>query len=265
MQVDQKVLYNAEDSAANISYKDVKFSELSDRIKLSNNVFAWEGLIINAYVQRGSEYYNYQDSLKISEEPLQNQIEISTSHDTNGIFIYNNLTADKILDVDKNKFDPNKLCKVYIAIYNGKAYITKVDGMITDNELAMKEQAKKEKAKLDLAKIQNPDSLNRNEYKEIKVEDFSFNMASGKLPVGSKWCFVDNFMGKPTDNSYKFNNISLLIKMKSKHNFVSVIPERCFTGVWLGNYVPTMTTVKVYITVIESGKIGECSVDIIEW
>ena len=259
------VLNNPDDTAGSIKYNEIQYSELENILVQMKGVNSWKGIIVNAYVQRGSEYYNYQDSLKISEKPLVNQIIMNTSHNTNGVFKFKNLQADKILDVDKNKFDPNKLCKVYIAIYNEESYITKVDGMITDDEIALKEQNNSNEEKAALEKLQNPDELNRSEYNELKAEEFSFEMTSGKLPVGAKIVFIDNFLTKPTDNSYKFNKIDKFLSLKSNHDFVSNIPERCFTGFWLDNYVPTMTTVKVYVTVKRVGKTGECSIDIVEW
>ncbi len=256
---------NPEDTANTITYSEITYSELESVIVKSKEDSYWKGVIVNAYVQRGSEYYNYQDSLKLSEKPSANQILLQTAHDTKGNFKFTNLQADKMLDVDKNKFDPNKLCRVYIAIYNGDSYITKVDGMITDSEIAQNNQEKSNAKKEALEKLQNPNNLNRTEYKHMDAEKFSFNMISENIPVGSKILFIDNFITKPTDNSYKFSKIDLFIRLKSSHDFVSDIPEQYFTGFWLDNYVPIMTTVKVYVTVIKVGKNGECSIDIIEW
>jgi hypothetical protein len=126
------------------------------------------------------------------------------------------------------------------------------------------EAQKKAKAEILEAK-QNPKSLNRTEYKKFTVEDFSFDMVAGNLPVGSKVTFRAKFWGKPTGTSYSFRDINGLITLSSDHNFVRDIPELCFTSVWIGSYLAEQTTVDVFITVTKAGQTGTCSVDIVEW
>jgi hypothetical protein len=126
-------------------------------------------------------------------------------------------------------------------------------------------EAKKKADAEALEKKQNPNNLNRSAYKEITVEDFSFDMVAGNLAVGSKVCFNDNFLRKPTGTEYTFKNVNFGLTLSSNHNFVRDIPESCFTGMIWGSYVPSMTRVKVFVTVKKTGQAGTCSVDIVEW
>jgi hypothetical protein len=126
-------------------------------------------------------------------------------------------------------------------------------------------EAREKAREAEFEKKQNPNNLDRSLYKKITVEDFSFDMVAGKLPAGSKVVFNANFLFKPTGTSYKFKDVNPLISIISDHNFVRDIPESRFTGVTNGNYVPSLTTVNVYVTVKQPGQTGECSVDIINW
>jgi hypothetical protein len=111
----------------------------------------------------------------------------------------------------------------------------------------------------------NPKGLDRSQYKEISVEDFTFDMVAGNLKVGTRVCFEDNFLGKPTGTEYRFNGVNALLTLSSTHNFVRDIPESYFTGILLGRYIPQFTTVTVYVTVTKTGEYGTGSVDIVEW
>jgi hypothetical protein len=129
---------------------------------------------------------------------------------------------------------------------------------------AAAEAKKKADAEAKEAK-QNPKNLDRSLYKQVTVEDFSFDMVAGNLLVGSKVSFKANFLTKPTGTRYNFKDVNMLITLSSDHNFVRDIPEFCFTGMYYGAYIPSMTTVNVYVTVKKTGQTGECSVDIVEW
>jgi hypothetical protein len=105
---------------------------------------------------------------------------------------------------------------------------------------------------------QNPNRLDRSLYRVIKVEEFSFDMVTGRLPVGSKVAFTAKFSGKPTGTDYRFSSVNGYITVSTTHNFVRDIPDKYF-----GTFSDWL--VKVYVTVKRAGQTGECSVDIVEW
>jgi hypothetical protein len=113
----------------------------------------------------------------------------------------------------------------------------------------------------------NPNKLDRSQYREIKAEDFSFDMVAGRLAVGTKVVFSAKFWTKPTGTNYRFENVNSLITLSTTHNFVRDMPDICFEGhqsFFYGGWLP-QTSVKIFVTVKRTGQSGECSVDIVEW
>jgi len=124
---------SVDDGITSINYKEISYSEIESTIKESVNSSTWTGVIVNVLVKAGSSSM-YQDFLKISDKPSEGFTNYYTSHDSYGKFKYQNLTADKFQNVI-SKLDKNKLYKVYIAVFQGNGYITKVDGILTDAEV----------------------------------------------------------------------------------------------------------------------------------
>jgi len=111
----------------------------------------------------------------------------------------------------------------------------------------------------------NPNKLDRTQYREMKVEDFSFDMVAGKLTAGTKVAFEAKFLTKPTGLKYQFENVNLLITLSTTHNFVRDMPDNCFGSKILSWGVENQKSIKVFVTVKRPGQSGECSVDIIDW
>mgnify|MGYP001294417668 FL=1 len=129
-----------DDGITNISYKEIPFSEIKVNMEANKNTTTWDGLIVNAYVRPGSTNM-YQNFLQISDKLTEGFTNISTAHDDYGNFKYQKLNADQFKNVLR-KIDTNKLYKVYIAVYQGKCYITKVEGILTDAEVEAEKAAK---------------------------------------------------------------------------------------------------------------------------
>jgi hypothetical protein len=112
----------------------------------------------------------------------------------------------------------------------------------------------------------NPNKFDRSQYKEITVEDFSFDMVTGKFNAGTKISFKAKFLTKPTGTNYRFKDINSLITLSTTHNFVRDMPDRCFNNYqdWLGRW-QSQDSVEIFVTVKKTGQSGECSVDIVEW
>jgi hypothetical protein len=198
------------------------------------------------------------------------------------------------MDDIQDRYEPSKQYKVSIVlddvVQGGdrvwkrdgnrlRARATKVEGLLSWGEVVhikakekaeaeAKEKAEreaKEKAEAEAREAarkaaeeakRNPHNLDRSLYKEITVEDFSFDMVAGNLAVGSKVCFRAKFFTKPTGPTYRFDDIDRAITLSSSHNFVRDIPERFFD--W-------QHFVKIFVTVTKTGQTGTCSVDIVEW
>jgi hypothetical protein len=107
----------------------------------------------------------------------------------------------------------------------------------------------------------NPNKLDRSQYSEITVEDFSFDMVAGRLAAGAKVTFKTQFLTRPTGTSYRFKNVDPLITLSTAHNFVRDTPDKLFDS----SRSTDDRTVKIYVTVKKPGQSGECSVDILEW
>ena len=112
----------------------------------------------------------------------------------------------------------------------------------------------------------NPNGLDRSKYKNISVEDFSFDMVAGKLSVGTKLAFSAKFLTKPTGTSYLLHGVNGALTLSTTNNFIRNMPNKCFesTRNLYGGW-DEQVYVKVYVTVKRTGQLGECSVDIVEW
>lgn len=169
--------------------------------------------------------------------------------------------------------DKTKKHIVYIDFYYSSykrwtAYVNKIEGLMTDEEAAAAEalekaiaDAKKKEEEAKYWTNRNPSNLDRSLYKEIEVEDFSFDMVSGKLRAGSKVRFSAKFYTKPTGTSYKFHDVDFNISLNSRHNFVKYMVDSDFRA----PYGYSQSPVTVYVTVQQTGKYGKCSVDIVDW
>jgi hypothetical protein len=112
---------------------------------------------------------------------------------------------------------------------------------------------------------QNPKNLDRTQYRKMDVSDFSFNMAAGRLPVGSKINFSAQFLGRPTGITYLFRNIDIGITMTSDNNFARHLSRAHFESYVDGHTIVNQRSVSVFVTVQRTGQFGLCSVDIIDW
>jgi tetratricopeptide (TPR) repeat protein len=210
------------------SDNDSAIADYTEAIRLDPK-FAW------AYVNRGIAYYNKND--------------------------YDRAIADY---TEAIRLDP----KDALAYNNrGWAYYNKnnYDSAIADFEAAIRIEPNFSLAKINLDVARrgtkmNPDGFDRSKYKQIKVEDFSFDMVSGKFPAGTKVVFSTTFLSKPTGTTYVFNGVYIGITLKTTHNFARDMPDSCFFSLW-----GSQDNVSVYVTVKKPGQYGECSVDIIEW
>ncbi|MDR0637512.1 MAG: hypothetical protein LBG27_01180 [Spirochaetaceae bacterium] len=181
-------------------------------------------------------------------------------------------------DLEK-RIDTTKQYKIYIGFYaevvhnnvfyseyggEWTPFIDKIEELRTLEEVAALEaqqkaeaEAKKKaeaeaKAAAQEAKS-NPNKLDRSQYTKITVEDFSFDMVAGKLPVGSKVSFKVEFLTKPTGTEYMFKGVNTIITMSSSHNFVRDMPAICFGSVQsLFGRLPQQA-VTVYATVKRPG------------
>ena len=113
----------------------------------------------------------------------------------------------------------------------------------------------------------NPNNLDRSQYRQLSVSNFSFEMVAGNLPVNSKY-FIRGiyFLTKPTETSYKFKDINFGITLNSRYNFVSYLQNQHFGEVYVGlNLIFPHWPVDIYVTVLRTGQYGECSIDIMDW
>lgn len=280
------------DKAVPIKYKKDTFSSrFNDTLRKVNK--SGQGFIVEAYIQNYDGYH----CILLENRDVQAgavDLRIHSSEDTN--YLYSTPSQFEIYDTETSKrINEYKKHIIYIGIYQNKedtnwyAFVDKIEGLRTLEEVAaieaaeaqrkaeeeekrMAEEAKRkaeQEAKEAEAAAQeagfNPNKLDRSKYKEITVEDFSFDMTAGKLPAGTKVAFEAEFLGKPTGTTYSFRNISSLITMSTTHNFVRDMPRGCFGQYQLfGSWMP-QESVKLFVTVKKPGKTGECSVDIIEW
>jgi len=118
-------------------------------------------------------------------------------------------------------------------------------------QAARQEEQAQRRAARELA--QNPDNLDRSQYRETDLSDFNFNMSAGRLPVGSKVYFRVRFAGRPTSTTYHFIGVNPSITFTSRHNLIRGMSDSLFDG---------STWVKIYVTVQSSTR---CTVDIIDW
>jgi hypothetical protein len=273
-----------------VEYKEIDFSELENAIK--KRTYASEFFIVDAYIT-GIEGISEYSSAYISEDPRPGSGQRIELHLANSLtnkygalqLEYSN--GDEI----RKRIIPGKKYKIYIGIYHqdfqNVVLINKIDGLGTveeasaviaeqkaaeeakikaeeDARTAKWEAQKKEEAAANELKF-NPGKLDRSKYKEITVEDFSFDMVAGKLPAGSKVAFKAMFLTKPTGTKYLFDDVNIFITLSSNHNFVRDMPEACFGAYsFYGTWVE-QRSVKVFVTVKKPGQNGECTVDIVEW
>ncbi|MDR2499523.1 MAG: tetratricopeptide repeat protein [Treponema sp.] len=111
-------------------------------------------------------------------------------------------------------------------------------------------------------KRQNPNGLNRSQYKEISYGDLCQGVLSGDLAVGTKMAFLAQFAYKPSGKEYIFYYHDSLVDIISNHDFARDMPKECFRPSF-GSYFPDY--VRVYVTVKRNGGGGECYIDIIDW
>jgi hypothetical protein len=187
-------------------------------------------------------------------------------------------------DQTYRRIDKTKKYRIYIGVYfssyfkSWMPFIDKIEGLMSMEEAAAFEaQQKAEQAAAFAEKTaekmqaetaaretkQNPGNLDRSLYREITVEDFSFDMVAGKLAAGTKVAFKAKFLIKPTGTTYRFENINAMITLSTTHNFVRDMPDWCFDSYGLGWL--SQSSVKIFVTVKKPGQSGECSVDIVEW
>jgi hypothetical protein len=278
-----------------VEYKEIPFLELEQAVATvcakdgKSGKTPSEGFIVDAYIwsDHRSVYIGSTPAAKkyYDGSGMQNRFTPYEEYKTNASYekIYpEGFIENSLLD---EQYDLDKTYRIYIeAIPNGGkyelkkiiTYITKIEGLRTKEEVdaliaqekADKEVAKEAEKKAEAEALeakQNPNKLDRSSYKVITVEDFSFDMAAGKLAVGSKVAFDAKFLTKPTGTSYNFQDVNMLITISSNHNFVRDIPERCF-GAGSGFFGwEEQRWVAVYVTVKKAGKNGECTVDIMKW
>jgi hypothetical protein len=281
---------NSVPEAVEIVYEEIAPSELADAIRRVDS--PGHGFIVEAYLDLG---YDGADAYSSLYRRPDREMKIGSAYLHDG-----GKTDSQIRYVEPPQFeiyrdlgkriDRTKQYKVYIGIYyrtvnyasSWEPFIDKIEGLHTLEEVAAIEAQQKAEAEAKRAEEEatakaekeaeaaakeakfNPNKLDRSQYKEITVEDFSFDMAAGNLPVGTKVAFKAKFFSKPTGTSYRFQDVGL-ITLSSTHNFVRDMPDYCFGPYQsLFGWIP-QTFVKVYATVKKSGQTGEASVEIVEW
>ena len=257
-------------------YQKIPYSELQNAIK--NMQSEGQGFIVEAYVKdvgdEGLSLSNTQNGESTyyrshKEEDKKNTAWFVTPLQFE-VYSYEEL---------KERIEKSKKYTFYIGVYRAFdpssvkhdwfGYIDKIEGFGTKEEV---EAAKKAEAEAEAAKKEaqfNPGKLDRSQYTKTTAGDFSFDMDAGKLPAGAKVTFETEFLTKPTGTKYMFRDINTLITFSTAHNFVADIsrefrPERWFEkfnygGSWI------QYSVRIYVTIKKPGKLGECSVDIVEW
>jgi tetratricopeptide (TPR) repeat protein len=235
-----------------------------------------------AYYNRGLAYRNkkdYDQAIADFTQAIQLAPENSNAYYNRG-YAY----AEK-KDYDQAIADYTQAIQLnpeYSNAYNnrGLVYAEKkdYDQAIADYEAALRINPEHTNARRNLADIQkkkaaeakeakfNPNKFDRSQYKEITVEDFSFDMVAGKFNAGTKISFKAKFLTKPTGMNYRFEDVNSLITFSTTHNFVRDIPDRCF-GPYQHAFLgwQSQDSVKIFVTVKKPGQSGECSVDIVEW
>jgi hypothetical protein len=247
--------------AVPITSTEIPFSELEQAIAQVNT--AGHGFIVEAYVLHPDwMYFRIGDKI-----PVRGGITLG-AQDFN----------DKYPDINK-QLEDDRQYTVYIDVLkkdrygqNSESYngiVTRIDGLRSVAEVSAAKEAVAEAERLAAAQAkeakQNPNGLDRSQYRKITVEDFSFDMVAGNFSAGTKVTFQAKFFTKPTGTNYRFDDVNLQITLSSNHNFVRDIPQRCFEGGqgWFG--YESQRSVQIYATVRKTGQTGEATVDIIDW
>lgn len=265
--------------AVEIVYIEIPYSELDSSIKGVNS--PGQGFIVEAYFV---VFYG-DGSFSISDTPdgLHSRIfGVHDGGDGDREYRYSYIEPHQFETYNTQTYkriDKTNKYKIYFGIYhnaygkNWRPFIDKIEGLRTMEEVAIIEAKQKAEAEAERearavekeAKF-NPNKLDRSKYKEITVEDFSFDMVAGNMPVGTKVAFEAKFLTKPTGTTYKFHNINYLITLSTVHNFVRDMPNYCFgPHQTLFGWEYQAAPVKIFLTVKKAGEYGECSVDIIDW
>jgi hypothetical protein len=266
--------------ATEIVYVEIPYSELEQ--SLGNINSPGHGFIVEAYFTYASENGTY----KISETQGSTPSGLFRVHEDDNSHYFNYVRPEQFERYDDQTYrrvDFQKKCKIYFGVYyfySREYWVTRIDkieGLRTMEEVAAFEaqqrqereaaEASRRKAAAEAREAkQNPGGLDRSLYKEITVEDFSFDMVAGRLPVDSKIFFEAKFFSKPTGTRYTFDDVNFSIILSTDHNFVRDIPDGCFERRFnILRQVWEVSSVKVYVTVKRAGQTGECSVDIMEW
>jgi hypothetical protein len=270
--------------AKEVVYKEIPYSELAQAISSVNS--PGNGFIVEAYFIDTDA--PGEGSYRISETQKGTPSQWFDAHDggDDDAHYHSYLEPHQFETYNAQTYrriDKTKKYKIYLGLYQNSystkdwdVYIDKIEGLRTMEEVAAIEaQEKAEQTAANEAKKrvdveakeskQNPNGLDRSKYKEITVEDFSFDMVAGKLSIGSKFCFQAKFFTKPTGTNYRFDDVNMALTLSSDHNFVRDIPERCFAaGQGLFGW-ENQRSVKIFVTVTKTGQTGTCSVDIVEW
>jgi hypothetical protein len=275
--------------ATEIVYIEIPYSELEQSIENINS--PGHGFIVDAYLIMSPS--GSQSICRISETPDGTHSRVFPLHDYDNYIwdsAYNYFVPQQFerYEYIYSRIDAQKKYKIFFGVYYNKnfkfwsAFIDKIEGLRTMDEVRAEARAlevaeaealaarrkaeaealaarRKAEAEAHEAK-QNPNRLDRSLYRVIKLEEFSFDMVTGRLPVGSKVAFMAQFSIKPTGTRYHFGYVDFSITVSTTHNFVLDIPDRYF-----GIFSDRDKEVKVYLTIKRAGQRGECSVDIIEW
>ena len=223
--------------------------------------------------------YRISDNLQGTNSLVINRHESNRSYASNTFEIpfYTEYQFERFQDSDYSRFESGKLYRVYIGVYfssnnynqqgNKIVFIDRIEGLMTRGEAeaiatqrrqegeAIAQQRRQAEAEAREA-LQNPNNVDRNMYNRISVQDFSFDMVTGRLPVGAKVTFTTRFITRPTGTRYLFRDINQLITISTQHNFVRDIPD---------NTLNCMRDVRIYLTITRSGETGTATVDIVEW
>ena len=234
--------------------------------------YADRGITISVYDKKGNKIIqrnieNYGEGIHLEgKSPFK--VEISKKG-----FITEEFEINKKLDSFVYVLKPDiirfslKMTPEYL-LQEREAERIKAEAVETERQKVTAEREERRLAELaEKEKNQNPNNLDRSQYKRIDVSDFSFDMVAGRLPVGSKISFRAFFLGRPTGTNYGFKDVNLGITLTSNYNFVRHLSKYHFESYWSdwGSYTVTQERVTVYVTVQKTGQLGQCSIDIIDW